>query len=54
MNPTVDVSQLTNGTITVLTDRNPGAHPAYERMSRRPDRNFSRRAAQHWFPYDLV
>ena len=42
------------GTITLLTDKHPDAHPAYERMARRPDRDFMARAEQHWFPYDLI
>ncbi len=41
-------------TFTILTDRIKGAHPAYKRMSRRPDRNLDRRAAQNWFPYDIL
>lgn len=42
------------GTLTVLTDRTKGAHPAYKRMSRRPDRMLDRRASQNWFPYQLL
>lgn len=41
-------------TFTILTDIQKGPHPAYNRMSRRPDRNLERRAAQNWFPYDLI
>jgi hypothetical protein len=42
------------GTITILTDRQTGPHPAYQRMTRRPDRDLSRRAEQNWFPYHLL
>lgn len=46
---------IRNGlTFTILTDRTKGPHPAYERMTRRPDRELDRRAAQNWFPYDLL
>lgn len=46
---------IRNGnTITVLTDRVEGPHPAYNRMSRRPDRNLEDRAAKNWFPYQLM
>jgi hypothetical protein len=46
---------LKNGfTFSILTDMEKGPHPAYKRMSRRPDRNMERRAAQNWFPYDLL
>jgi len=49
------VFAIRNGTtFTILTDQLKGPHPAYERMSRRPDRNLSSRAAQNWFPYDLL
>jgi len=41
-------------TVTMLTDRVEGPHPAYNRMSRRPDRNLERRAEQNWFPYRLM
>lgn len=41
-------------TLTVLTDRNKGAHPKYNEMSRRPDRELSRRADENWFPYQLL
>lgn len=40
--------------ITVLTDFERGPHPAYSRMSRRPDRNLERRAEKHRFPYGLL
>lgn len=42
------------GTVTMLTDHDEGPHPAYNRMSRRPDRNLERRAARNWFPYQLM
>jgi hypothetical protein len=46
---------IRNGTtFTILTDREKGPHPAYERMSRRPDRDLERRAARNWFPYELL
>lgn len=46
---------IRNGdTITVLTDQDRGPHPAHKRMTRRPDKAFSRRACLHWFPYQLV
>jgi len=49
------VFAVRNGeTLTILTDREEGPHPAFNRMSRRPDRNFERRAAKHWFPYHLL
>lgn len=49
------VFAIRNGdTITVLTDRSKEVHPAYKRMSRRPDREYSERASRHWFPYELV
>lgn len=49
------VFAIANGeTLTVLTDREEGAHPAFNRMSRRPDRNLERRAEKHWFPYELL
>lgn len=49
------VFAVRNGTtITILTDREKTAHPAQNRMSRRPDRTLSRRAARNWFPYHLV
>jgi hypothetical protein len=41
-------------TVTMLTDREEGPHPAFQRMSRRPDRNLESRAAKHWFPYQLL
>lgn len=46
---------MRNGlTFTILTDEEKGPHPAYKRMSRRPDRELERRAAKNWFPYDLL
>lgn len=42
------------GTLTILTDRDKTPHPAYNRMSRRPDRAMSARAARNWFPYHLL
>lgn len=41
-------------TLTVLTDRFKGAHPRYNEMSRRPDRDFDERAGENWFPYQLL
>jgi len=40
--------------MTILTDRDKSPHPLYNRMARRPDRDLERRAAMHWFPYDLL
>jgi hypothetical protein len=40
--------------ITILTDFERGPHPAYSRMSRRPDRNLEERAEKHRFPYGLL
>ncbi len=49
------VMAIKNGdTITILTDKEEDAHPAFKRMSRRPDRLLERRANQHWFPYNLL
>lgn len=48
------LSVVNGQTITVLSDREEGPHPAYQRMSRRPDRNLENRAAKNWFPYDLL
>lgn len=49
------VLAIANGeSLTVLTDREEGPHPAYNRMSRRPDRNLERRAQKNWFPYRLL
>lgn len=49
------VFAVKNGeTITILTDREEGPHPAYNRMSRRPDRQLERRAAKNWFPYHVL
>jgi hypothetical protein len=46
---------IKNGfTFTILTDKEKGVHPMYERMSRRPDRNLERRAEKNWFPYGLL
>lgn len=41
-------------TLTVLTDRDRGAHPLHEQMRRRPDRDLERRADENWFPYQLL
>jgi len=49
------VFAIRNGlTLTILTDREKVPHPAHNRMSRRPDRMLSRRAARNWFPYHLI
>jgi hypothetical protein len=40
--------------IFALTDIPDVPHPAYKKMTRRPEREFSRRAEQHWFPYELL
>lgn len=49
------VFAIRNGeNIVVLTDREPGPHPMYVRMSRRPDRQLQRRAARNWFPYHAL
>lgn len=49
------VFALRNGqNLMILTDRDNTPHPAFKRMSRRPDRSYSRRAERNWFPYDLV
>lgn len=49
------VFAIRNGdTITILTDRSREPHPAYKRMSRRPDRELERRASRNWFPYSLL
>lgn len=46
---------IRNGTtMTILTDREKIAHPAQNRMSRRPDRTLSQRASRNWFPYRLL
>lgn len=42
------------GTLTILTDRDKTPHPAYHRMSRRPDRDLQRREERNWFPYHLL
>jgi len=42
------------GTLTVLTDKSDEPHPAFKRMTRRPDRALETRASQHWFPYQLL
>lgn len=42
------------GTMTILTDREKTPHPAFNRMSRRPDRLLDRRMARNWFPYSLL
>jgi hypothetical protein len=41
-------------TLTILTDRHKGAHPRYNDMSRRPDRDMMSRINENWFPYDLL
>lgn len=49
------VFAIRNGsTLTILTDRDKEPHPAFSRMTRRPDRSLSRRAARNWFPYQLL
>lgn len=40
--------------ITILTDREKTAHPAFWEMSRRPDRVLDRRMRRNWFPYHLL
>lgn len=42
------------GTISIFTDRPDDPHPAFADMARRPDRDLQRRAARHYFPYDLL
>ncbi len=41
-------------TVTVLTDRPKNPHPAYNKMTRRPDRDLERREIAHRFPYQLL
>lgn len=49
------VFAIRNGeNLTILTDRDQGAHPLYWRMSRRPDRAAEKRWMKHWFPYELL
>jgi len=49
------VFAIRNGsTLTILTDHTDGPHPAHKRMTRRPDRQLSQRAARNWFPYQLL
>jgi hypothetical protein len=49
------VFAIRNGqTITILTDRDEGPHPAFECMTRRPDRRLYDRAVRHHFPYQLL
>lgn len=40
--------------LTVLTDRYKGAHPRYNDMSRKPERELERRMNENWFPYHLL
>jgi len=42
------------GNLTVLTDRTPQAHPLSKYMSRRPERDLTRRIFQHHFPYGIM
>lgn len=42
------------GNLITLSDVPQYAHPLGRYMSRRPDRAFGKRAAQNWFPYDLL
>jgi len=49
------VFAIRNGsTMTILTDRDKTPHPAFNRMSRRPDREMCKRAERNWFPYELL
>lgn len=49
------VFAIRNGfTLTILTDRDKEPHPAFRRMTRRPDRQLDRRSARNWFPYHLL
>lgn len=51
------VLAVVNGeSMTILTDRAKHAHPGAKEMKsfRRPDKAFRKRAAQHWFPYELL
>jgi hypothetical protein len=40
--------------VSVLTDKTKWVHPLQKGMTRRPDRHFDSKAAQFYFPYDLV
>lgn len=42
------------GNLTILTDRTPEAHPISKYMSRRPERDLTRRIFQHHFPYNVM
>jgi len=42
------------GNLFVLSDVPEHCHPLQRYMSRRPDRELSRRAGRNWFPYDLL
>ncbi len=42
------------GTLTVVTDRTDWAHPFAQRLSRRPERQLSRRMQRSWFPYSVL
>jgi len=49
------VFAICNGeTLTILTDRPDDPHPDFKYITRRPDRSLERRAAQNWFPYQLL
>ena len=42
------------GNLIVLTDKDENAHPLQQSMSRRPDRQFEKRAFRYHFPYELL
>jgi len=42
------------GNLFVLTDVPEHAHPLQSTMTRKPGREFDRRSAKNWFPYDLL
>jgi hypothetical protein len=42
------------GTITIVSDYDPGVHPLHHQMSRNPDRTMEERAARHWYPYWIL
>lgn len=42
------------GTLTVFTDAERDAHPLQKNLSRRPERDLSRRSEKHHFPYSLL
>jgi len=49
------VFAIKNGeNIQILTDMPSYLHPLQKYMTRRPDRDFSKRSSQHYFPYDLM